>query len=77
MLVSWTDKDGRNHTGDKDGRAYKRHLAAQAKAAAKPSEPVGTIESGLVRTVPDTAPAPEAADPAGEPAPTAEPRKRR
>ncbi|MCC3311527.1 hypothetical protein [Nocardia africana] len=71
MIVTWTDDNGITHTGSAEGRAYKRHKAEQAKAAARPSEPVGTVESGLIRAIPE--PLTEAAAPAAEAAPAVEP----
>ncbi|PSR63997.1 MULTISPECIES: hypothetical protein [Nocardia] len=71
MIATWTDENGVTHTGSADGRAYKRHKAEQAKAAAHPSEPVGTVESGLIRAIPE--PLTEAAEPASEAAPAVEP----
>lgn len=56
MIVTWTDDNGITHTGSAEGRAYKRHKAEQAKAAARPSEPVGTVESGLIRAIPNRSP---------------------
>lgn len=38
MLVSWTDDAGVTHTGDDQGKAYKRHLASRKD---KPTEAEG------------------------------------
>ncbi|WP_280389310.1 hypothetical protein [Nocardia wallacei] len=75
MIVSWTDDNGVTHTGDDQGKAYKQHLATRRKADAQPGEPVGTVQGGLVRTIPDVAPTAETE--AAEPADTATDRPKR